>query len=61
MTALMFRVDGPGASFGSYLYDVPCHVCGAAAGVPCRRDNDGRVFYVHADRGNDPEPVDGQS
>lgn len=51
---LMFRVDGPGASFGHYLYAETCAVCGASAGVPCRADeNDARVFYVHVNRNDD--------
>lgn len=49
---LLFRVDGPGATFGHYLYSDSCAICGASAGVPCRVDeNDARVFYVHVDRG----------
>jgi len=61
MSHLLFRVDGPGAAFGSYLYAQECHVCGAVAGDPCRRDDDGRAFYVHVDRGSDPDDGEGES
>ena len=51
---LMFRVDGPGATFGGYLFENTCAVCGAASGVPCRVDDDDQsVFYVHVNRDDD--------